>query len=126
VSLKSNLEAYGPRYAWLLALSGLFALGAIITLWPSAGASWPNILGYKSVCPFAPAATLGCSIAAALTCVVRARLVRRWSAPVILPVAAILVLAALFAWATVAWAGEKAKYEGPDATSAASAAEALP
>ena len=122
MSLKSNVEAYGPRYSWLLALSGIFALGAIITLIPSPWAPWPNILGYEAVCPFAPAATLGCAIAAALTCVLRARLVRRWSAPAILPAAALLVLAALFAWSTVAWAGEKAKYEGPDATSAASVA----
>ena len=48
---------YGPAYRPLLALSGLFALGAVLTLVPNPNASWPNILGYSSLCTFAPGAT---------------------------------------------------------------------
>ena len=43
-------KAYGP----LLALSGLFALAAVLSLVPWASASWKNILGYKSLCTFSP------------------------------------------------------------------------
>jgi hypothetical protein len=117
-ALRSNCASFGSAYALLLGISALFALGAIATLLPSPSAPWPNVLGYKSICPFAPAATFACALLAAICCTVRARLVRRAPSPAFLPVAAFLLLGAAFAWSTTAWAGEKAKYA--DATSAAS------
>lgn len=115
-----NIKSYGPAYPALLGLSAFFALGAIVTLLPSSTAPWPNVLGYSSVCPFAPAATFGCAILAATTCVIRARLVRRIPLPAFIPITAIALLVTGFAWSTAVWAGEKAKYT--DATSAATAA----
>jgi hypothetical protein len=113
-----SAKSYGPAYAVLLVLSGLFAIGAVITLVPSGLAPWPNILGYKSVCPFAPGATFACALLAAITCTIRARLVKRVPSPVFVPATAIVLLVAALAWSTLAWAGEKAKYI--DSTSSAS------
>lgn len=45
-------------YALLLTVTVLGTAGAVATLLPSAAASYPNILGYRSVCTFAPAASL--------------------------------------------------------------------
>jgi len=115
-------SSYGPAYRPLLVLSGLFALGAIITLVPNPSASWPNVMGYSSVCTFAPGATFACALLAAITCMVRARLVRRIPSPVFVPIAAIVLLGLGLTVSTVAWAGEKAKY-GDDATSGASVIE---
>lgn len=114
---------YGPAYPALLAVSAVAALGAVVTLIPNPASPWPNVLGYKSVCPFAPGATFGCALVAAAACTVRARLVRRWTFPAFVPAAAILVLTAGLAVSAVVWAGEKAKY-GTDATSAATEAGA--
>ena len=111
---------YGPAYRPLLVLSGLFALGAALTLVPNPNASWPNILGYSSLCTFAPGATFGCAMLAAITCTVRARLARRWTAPAALPIVAIAALAIGLGVSTVAWAGVKADY-----TEAVSGASAL-
>jgi hypothetical protein len=113
-----SAKSYGPAYAVLLGLSALFALGAILTLVPDRFAPWPNILGYKSICPFAPGATFGCALLAAITCTIRARLVKRVPSPAFVPAAAMVLLVAALAWSTVAWAGEKAKYI--DSTSSAS------
>jgi hypothetical protein len=86
---------YGP----LLALSGLFSLAALGTLllWP--GASWKNILGYKSLCTFAPIATALCAFLAASTCTLRARFAgprrgerRGWVAPIAVVLALALVV----------------------------------
>lgn len=63
-----------PAYNGLLILTKLFTLGAILTLVPNPWASWPNILGYKSLCTFAPAATALCGLLAGITCTVRSRL----------------------------------------------------
>jgi hypothetical protein len=110
---------YGPAYPALLALSGLFALGAVLTLIPFAGAPWPNILGYKSLCPFAPGATLACAILAALTCMIRARIVKRAPMPLFFSLTIIALITAGLAWSTAVWAAEKARYT--DGTSAATA-----
>jgi len=117
-----NVKAYGPAYPALLAVSGLAALGAVLTLFPNPGASWPNVLGYKSLCTFAPGATFGCALIAAGACTIRARLVRRWTFPAFVPIAAFVLLAAGLAFSSAVWAGEKAKY-AKDATTAASAAK---
>jgi hypothetical protein len=105
-------------YLGLLALSGLFAVAAILTLIPNAGASWPNIMGYKSLCTFSPGATLACSLLAGITCFIRARLVKRVRTPLVAPIIILALLAAGLAVSTVLWAGEKARYT--DAASSAS------
>jgi hypothetical protein len=86
-------------YPALLALSGLFALAAIVTLLPYAGAPWANLLGYRSWCSFAPISTAGCALLAAATCTLRARIAgprrkerRSWIVP--LTVAVILAASA--------------------------------
>lgn len=112
---------YGPAYVPLLGISALAALGAVLTLVPSPGASWPNILGYKSLCTFAPAATFACALVAAAVCTFRARFVKRSAAPRFVPIAVIALLALGFAVSTFLWAGEKAKYSpsGTDAVTTA-------
>lgn len=66
-----------PLYAFMLLFTVICAVGGILTLVPSAGASYPNVFGYKSLCTFAPAATLYCFAAAGVTCTLRASLVKR-------------------------------------------------
>jgi len=117
-----KVSPYGPAYKPLLALSGLFAIGAVITLIPYPAASWPNIMGYSSVCTFAPGATFACALLAAITCTVRARLVRRIPSPVFVPIAAIVLLGIGLTVSTVVWAREKAMYSS-DTTSGASLSE---
>ena len=115
---------YGIAYTPLLVLSGIFALAAVLTLIPNPSASWPNIMGYKSLCTFAPGATLACALLAAITCTVRARLVRRIPSPVFVPVVAIVLLGVGLAISTLVWAGAKARYgSDSDATSGASVPE---
>ncbi len=101
---------YGRAYRPLLALSGLFAIGAALTLVPSPGASWPNILGYRSLCTFAPGATLACALSAGLACTLRARLVRKGRGPAFAPVLVLGALTLALVASTVAWAGVKAGY----------------
>ena len=87
-------------YYGLLGLSLAFSILAVVTLLPSPGASKPNVLGYRSVCSFAPAATALCGLLAGATCTVRNRRFSRRAAqtryqPFILPAGvAILLLAA--------------------------------
>jgi hypothetical protein len=114
-------STYGPVYLPLLVLSGLFTLGAILTLIPNPGASWPNILGYSSLCTFAPGATFACALLAAVCCTIRARLVRRIPSPVFVPLVAIAVLALGLGVSTVTWATQKAQYQ--DGVSSASVLE---
>lgn len=128
MSLRENVRNFGPAYGALLAVSALASLGALLTLLPNPGASWPNILGYKSLCTFAPGATFACALIAGCACMLRARLVKRTAAPVFVPVLAVVLLGAGLAVSTLAWAGVKAQYgtdgpNGTDGTSAASAAE---
>ena len=58
-------------YKILLGLSILFTIGAIVTLIPFTGASYPNVFGYASICTFAPAASLYCIFAAGSICFIR-------------------------------------------------------
>jgi hypothetical protein len=87
-------------YGALLGLSALFAAAAVATLVPRAGASWDNVLGYKSLCSFAPIATAICSLLAGATCVLRSRLFginagikRPWTAPIVVALALLAVIA---------------------------------
>lgn len=109
-------------YSALLAVSGLFALAALLTLVPNPSAHWPNAVGYRSLCTFAPVSTALCALLAAAACTVRSRLFkpaarRGWQVPVV----AGIVLAALLAFSSVRYATARV-----DATSGASAAAAVP
>jgi len=63
-------------YVLLLALTIVATVGGLLTLMPWPNASYPNVLGYKSLCTFAPAATLFCFVIAGLSCYLRASLVK--------------------------------------------------
>lgn len=106
-------------YDILLALSAVFALGAILTLVPDTGAPWPNLLGYKSMCAFAPGSTLACALLAAITCRLRSLYVKRAPLPLFVSAAAILLLAGALVWSTAAWVHVKEQYA--DSTSSATA-----
>jgi uncharacterized protein with FMN-binding domain len=89
-------------YWSLLALSLGFSILALVTLIPNPAAVKPNVLGYRSVCSFAPAATALCGILAGITCTVRNRVFSRRSSsmryrPLIVPggVGILLIVTAL-------------------------------
>jgi len=63
-------------YGILLAVSILLGIAGALTLVPRSGASYPNILGYSSLCTFAPAASFFCFTAAGIVCFLRASMVR--------------------------------------------------
>lgn len=92
-----------PAYRAMLGLTILCSLAAILTLIPNPGASKPNVLGYRSLCTFAPAATALCGLAAGITCVLRNRLAsaRRAATRFQPPFAAIVVLGGLVALAAI-------------------------
>jgi hypothetical protein len=60
-------------YHWLLGLTILLTLSAIITLIPNAGASKDNLMGYRSICTGAPLSTLVLVLATGATCYLRKR-----------------------------------------------------
>lgn len=87
-------------YHALLALSIALSLLAVVTLLPNPGAAKPNVLGYRSVCSFAPAASALCALLAGATCTLRNRLVSRKAAsarysPPFAPIGAAVALAAI-------------------------------
>ena len=67
----------GKGYLALLALSVVATIGGILTLIPAGGATYHNLLGYRSLCTFAPAATLYCFAIAGISCIIRASLIKR-------------------------------------------------
>jgi len=102
-------------YRALLGVSALFAMAACATLFPVAGASKPNILGYESLCTFAPAATAACGLLAGITCVIRNRLVKRKTAgslviPAPFPVMILALIAALGLWAGIEFASQNSRF----------------
>lgn len=104
-------------YSALLALSGLFALAALLTLVPNPTAHWPNAVGYRSLCTFAPVSTAVCALLAAATCTVRARFFKQtthrgWQIPVLAGV----LLIALLTFSSIQYANVRV-----DAASAATA-----
>ncbi len=118
-----------PVYKALLALSALLAIAGLATLLPNSGASWPNVMGYSSLCTFAPAGTLYCFFLAGLTCFFRASLVKEREGSAASRIRkhgkALAVLAALLVLTLTATAWHltvKSGYIGTDAGSAASAA----
>ena len=64
-------------YWGMLALSLAFSVLAAVTLIPNPAAAKPNVLGYRSVCSFAPAATALCGVLAGITCTIRNRVFSR-------------------------------------------------
>ena len=111
-----------PLYAALLVFTILATVGGFITLWPRAAASYENVLGYRSVCTFAPAATFFCFFLAGLSCFLRATFVKDPDGPAsekfrrharnLRPLAVLLILGL----AASAWFGVvKARYTGVDA-----------
>ncbi len=87
-------------YWGLLALSLAFSILAVVTLIPNPAAAKPNVLGYRSVCSFAPAATALCGVLAGITCTIRnRRFSRRASSmryrPMIIPGAVGVLLLAM-------------------------------
>lgn len=90
-------------YYALIGLSLAFSVLALVTLVPNPNASKPNVLGYRSVCTYAPAATALCGILAGITCILRNRFVsaRRASKRFQPPFAAVVVLGGLIAVAAV-------------------------
>jgi hypothetical protein len=106
-----------PAYIALLALSFLLSAAAVLTLLPSNGASYPNLLGYKSICTFAPAATLLCAFLAGVTCTIRARLVAPRSRAVKSPALPFLVLIILLA-AALAFVPSYVRWKVDEVTSA--------
>lgn len=58
-------------YVFFLGLTILFTLAAVITLIPSPHDPDANIMGYKSMCSWAPWSTLICILCAGISCKVR-------------------------------------------------------
>jgi uncharacterized protein with FMN-binding domain len=96
-------ERQPASYYALIGLSLAFSVLAVVTMLPYPAASKPNVLGYRSVCTFAPAATALCGILAGITCILRNRLVsaRKAATRFQPPFVAVLVLGALIAAAAV-------------------------
>jgi uncharacterized protein with FMN-binding domain len=95
-------ERQPTAYYALLGVTVVFTVLAIITLLPNPGASKPNVLGYRSVCSFAPAASALCGLLAGITCTIRNRVVSRRAssaryAPPFAPIVAAGVLLAVVA-----------------------------
>ena len=61
------------RYWILLAVTIALSVLAVVTMLPSPGAAKPNVLGYRSVCSFAPAASALCGLLAGGVCTIRNR-----------------------------------------------------
>jgi hypothetical protein len=78
---------------------GMLAL-SLVTLIPNHAAAKPNVLGYRSVCSFAPAATALCGVLAGIACTVRNRAFSRRAAsmryrPLIVPAGVGILLLAI-------------------------------
>lgn len=100
---------FRTSYKVLLGITILAAVGGILTLIPAKGASYPNVLGYKSLCTFAPAGTFFCFFIAGTVCFVRSTFIKDTSgsrkerikrhAKGLIPIAAVFVLAVVsLAW----------------------------
>lgn len=114
-------------YRVLLIFTVLATLGGILTMIPRESASYPNILGYRSLCTFAPSATFFCFLAAGLSCFIRAAFIRESSGSIgkkirkhgksFIPLSLVAAIALGF---TVWFVSIKAEYRNPDTASAAS------
>lgn len=86
-------------YQALILISLVATIGGILTLIPVAGATYENVLGYRSLCTFAPAATVFCFAIAGTSCILRASMVKRKATAgrVVVKAAPVVVVALLFA-----------------------------
>ncbi len=115
-------------YKLMLLFTILATLGGVLTLIPASGASYPNILGYSSLCTFAPAASFFCFLIAGITCFIRSAFIKDQSgtakerlnkhSPAFIPLTLVLILAL---GSTLWFNNVKSKYV--DAQTAATAAE---
>jgi uncharacterized protein with FMN-binding domain len=108
-------ERQPAAYYALLGVTVVFKVLAVVTLLPSPVASKPNVLGYRSVCSFAPAASALCGLLAGVTCTIRNRLVSRKAAsaryaPPFAPLAAAVVLLAVVAVFAVRFAKVQSRF----------------
>jgi uncharacterized protein with FMN-binding domain len=106
-----------PAYWTLLGLSMAFAVLAVVTLIPHAAALKPNVLGYRSVCSFAPAATALCGVLAGITCTLRNRIFSRRAPsmrhrPLIVPAGVGIVLLALTAVFGIRFGVSQSRFNG--------------
>ena len=60
-------------YGILLGFTVLFTILALITVIPNPNASKVSLLGFKSICSFAPIATIILLLLAGIVCVIRKR-----------------------------------------------------
>ncbi|MDC7234490.1 MAG: hypothetical protein PQJ58_14755 [Spirochaetales bacterium] len=67
---------FGKAYFALMGLTITATAGGLLTLLPREAASYPNLAGYRSVCTFAPAATLYCFLIAGVSCLIRSTLIK--------------------------------------------------
>ena len=110
------MEARQPAaYHFLIFVSLVLSVLAVVTLLPWQGASKPNVLGYRSVCPLAPSATAVCGLLAGITCTLRNRLVsvRKSAAryrPPFLPLGVGLVLVVIVLLAGTSYGRAQIRY----------------
>ncbi len=102
-------------YYALIGLSLAFSILAVITLIPNPAASKPNVLGYRSVCSFAPGASAVCGLLAGITCTIRNRRVSAKAAstkyqPFIAPGLTALVLIAVLVVTIVRFSAAEAAF----------------
>ena len=89
-------------YYLTLGLTIAFSVLAIVTMLPNPAASKPNVLGYRSVCSFAPAASALCGLLAGVTCTFRSRRLSKNASrarykPLVVPVGVAVILIAIAA-----------------------------
>lgn len=114
-------------YRAMLVFSIAATIGGVLTLIPVSSASYPNVLGYKSLCTFTPAATVFCLLLAGLSCFIRSALIKDKSGSVserfrkhaksFIPLAILAVIAIIL---TIWFADIKSVYTNPDTVSAPS------
>lgn len=120
-----------PLGYWLMiGCSLLFSLAAAATLIPNPGASKPNILGYRSICSYAPAATALCGLLAGIACTLRNRFVSTRAAsaryrPPFVPVGVGLLLVTVAVVSGIRFAAIQARF-GTVIADTAVKGEALP
>jgi hypothetical protein len=95
-------------YKLFLLFTILATVGGFLTLLPKSGASYPNLLGYLSLCTFAPAATFYCFFLAGFSCFIRSTLIKDQSGSrqdrvkkhgkSLIPLAIILIIALFYTY----------------------------
>ena len=63
-------------YKLLLLLTIIATVSGILTLMPRTAASYPNLIGYNSLCTYAPAATFYCFFIAGFSCFIRSTFIK--------------------------------------------------